>query len=717
MDKRRAQEADKISSARQTAEDSRKAREIARKARQSGASSRADAERKALEKRGIFAEQWKRERFGDEAAAAMVTTIVDSDGRRMREARVDRIVRRAVAVFADGIGGLRSLRYNKARRARGDLTAGISPEVAARLVALARMFVQRRHKERLAALPGPDASGDLIGEGQDPAASFHRTIRKVKTAALLGSALASLRIGKLAGRPAFGAGEAEDSPAATASETGAAGGAASKSLASQSAAPSSKVWASAKSASTAGAGASAAVHGAASSAQRAREEAVRMLAEMEADDDDTDDASTTTGSASSRKEFPIGSTRPMLPMPVSTPPPVSARSESKAPPLSPPVAVDPNPRQGSLAGPPALDPATAARLGAGAVSPGAHGPAAASAADSPLRARRLVQPAAAASPSLEAAASPPAAGEAVTPRQPSSSAAGIEQSPRRGQLSSLRPQQPVSGIGSGSGDSPTSPVRGHDPGGGSVREEREFGHADVALAAQAGERSSNGVGSMGREGAVGATVGADSASEASRLALSTAPRDKASLTPSEAMLLGTPDERRAGFPHDVESLAARRAAAAHRLWVAAHEVANPGVVAAVAAAARGGAEEACRATAETVRFWLRSMLLERYADTLIASGFDTLERLAMMEQEDMGVLFKIAPDLALVEEASLASLSIGSGDGISVPSGRKKRRGRQPMAPGHFKQLLRAVRRIRKYMDEADVEFMMEGAELMPDSD
>ena len=162
----------------------------------------------------------------------------------------------------------------------------------------------------------------------------------------------------------------------------------------------------------------------------------------------------------------------------------------------------------------------------------------------------------------------------------------------------------------------------------------------------------------------------------------------------------------AAIPHEVipaqidEEMitAALRAEAAHRLWVAAHEVANPGVVTAMVAAARGGADEACRASGEAVRFWLRAMLLERYADSLLAAGFDTMERVALMEEEDLQAVFKMVQS-----EPSLAEAAAGR-----APPPRK---GRMRMPPGHARQLLKAVGQIRRLMDEADIEVMAEAAD------
>lgn len=203
---------------------------------------------------------------------------------------------------------------------------------------------------------------------------------------------------------------------------------------------------------------------------------------------------------------------------------------------------------------------------------------------------------------------------------------------------------------------------------------------------------------MGGPTALGDAIGAGGSEQAASGALSAAPGDEKSLTPSEAALLGTPDAGNGGAPHDVASLAALRAQAARRLWEAAHEVANPGVVAAVVAAARGGADEACRASGESVRFWLRAMLLERYADSLLAAGFDTMERVALMEEEDLGAVFKLVPS-----EPGLAEVAAGR----AAPA----KKGRVRMPPGHSRQLLKAVARIRRLMDEADIEVMAEEAD------
>lgn len=216
--------------------------------------------------------------------------------------------------------------------------------------------------------------------------------------------------------------------------------------------------------------------------------------------------------------------------------------------------------------------------------------------------------------------------------------------------------------------------------------------------AAAAEAAAVGTGSMGRPTALGDAIGATGPEAAAAEALALAPGDEKSLTPSEAALLGTPNSKNGGAPHDVASLAALRAEAAHRLWVAAHEVANPGVVTAMVAAARGGADEACRASGEAVRFWLRAMLLERYADSLLAAGFDTMERVALMEEEDLQAVFKMVQS-----EPSLAEAAAGR-----APPPRK---GRMRMPPGHARQLLKAVGQIRRLMDEADIEVMAEAAD------
>jgi len=599
------------------------------------ATARADAEAADAEQRGRTAEGWKRTALGDEAAGRIRTVTMESDGHRMQEGRVDRIVRRALSAFAEGIGGFGALRDNKRRAKAGDIVAGISPEVAARLVAMSRAFVARRQKERLASLPGCESGGKLVAEGIDPAAVFKRSVRKVKTAARLGAVMRALTT---AG-PRSGAG-----------------------IASQSAAPSSSVWAASKPGAAPGAGLPSAPGSPAvtrtstsastsstaavtSSASAARQAAASLLKELEDDDDDDDDDSDDDDS-----DDEAGA--PFVSSPAAgeregkeqRPSPASSKSSGASSSV-----------RGDATAPPAAR--RAAAPAAAAVSPRlaplqprapAPSPAAASAAPSPGPARRLVE-----------ASAPPSSPLAVSP---------------------VRPHAPAAS--SASSSSPRA-------GSASARDR-------VAEAARAAEAAAPGTGSMGAATAVGDAIGATSAEAAGAAAGVAAPRDEQSLTPSELALLGTPDSRRDGAPHDVASIAARRAEAARRLWQAAHEVANPGVVAAVAAAARGGSEEACRAGAETVRFWLRSMLLERYADGMVSSGFDTMERVAMLQREDLGTVFRLVD-----ADETLA-------DPRAAP---RKRKGRTRMPPGHLRQLLRAAHRIRVYMDAADVEALAEEAD------
>ncbi len=620
VERRQLEASRKRAVARRAIEESKEARSARQTSRTAIARAKAEADEAAAKLRGELAEGWKVDSLGAEAASRIATVTLESDGKGQREARVGRIVRRALAVFAEGIGGFGALRANKRKAAAGDLTAGISPEVAARLVAMARSFLERKHKARLAALPGPDAGGAIVGDGQDPAASFRRSVRRVKTAARLGAAIRSLGIGRAGAAGASAAGNEGASPLL------------SRGQASASAAPTSSVWKAA------------------------------------------------------------------------------AASEG---------AASPGPRQGSLALPPTPEasPARPGAIDAVGASSGAAARAAAAeelkalekadqrraaeAASSPRKPSVLASTSAALSPSpptgvpAPAVSSPLLARSAATASREAASAASAGSSGSGGFAGSHAVPHRPAGL---STDSTSPRSAGAFSGRGSAGSSMSPPAGSLGKVAAAAEAAAVGTGSMGRPTALGDAIGATGPEAAAAQALALAPGDEKSLTPSEAALLGTPNSKNGGAPHDVASLAALRAEAAHRLWVAAHEVANPGVVTAMVAAARGGADEACRASGEAVRFWLRAMLLERYADSLLAAGFDTMERVALMEEEDLQAVFKMVQS-----EPSLAEAAAGR-----APPPRK---GRMRMPPGHARQLLKAVGQIRRLMDEADIEVMAEAAD------
>ncbi|KAA0166549.1 hypothetical protein FNF31_01327 [Cafeteria roenbergensis] len=620
VERRQLEASRKRAVARRAIEESKEARSARQTSRTAIARAKAEADEAAAKLRGELAEGWKVDSLGAEAASRIATVTLESDGKGQREARVGRIVRRALAVFAEGIGGFGALRANKRKAAAGDLTAGISPEVAARLVAMARSFLERKHKARLAALPGPDAGGAIVGDGQDPAASFRRSVRRVKTAARLGAAIRSLGIGRAGAAGASAAGNEGASPLL------------SRGQASASAAPTSSVWK-----------AAAASEGAASPGPRQGSLALPPTPEASPARPGAIDAVGASSGAAAR---------------------AAAAEELKA-------LEKADQRRAAEAASSPRKPSVLASTSA-ALSPSPPTGVPAPAVSSPLLARS------AATASREAASATSAgssgsggfAGSHAVPHRP----AGLS-------TDSTSPRSAGAFSGRGSAGSSMSPPAG-----------------SLGKVAAAAEAAAVGTGSMGRPTALGDAIGATGPEAAAAQALALAPGDEKSLTPSEAALLGTPNSKNGGAPHDVASLAALRAEAAHRLWVAAHEVANPGVVTAMVAAARGGADEACRASGEAVRFWLRAMLLERYADSLLAAGFDTMERVALMEEEDLQAVFKMVQS-----EPSLAEAAAGR-----APPPRK---GRMRMPPGHARQLLKAVGQIRRLMDEADIEVMAEAAD------
>jgi hypothetical protein len=404
------------------------------------------------------------------------------------------------------VGGLRSLKSNKARFAKGDMIAGLPSEIALRFGQIIRRFLDRRHKARLASLPGSDAGGHLVGEGQDPAASFRRS--PVKLSRLIGA-------GK-----AFQTTKTEGAV--------------------------SSVW----------------------------RHAPKPVASASG-------ASTVWKEAATEAALPAAA-----------------------------VAVSPRPALGS----PVTSSVTSVRQAAMLeVGTEVHSPMGLPEGVSPLRARRLMSDAPSLTPGSPLVRPP---GEPRPPRQMHDS----KESDDQGAPTTTTIQRVMR--------APTS-------------------------------MESRSVVAVAEDG----------------------------LTPEETSLIGKSVPGNPKQTISREYLAAKRMVNAERLWKAAFDVGHPGVTLAIAQAVEGGTATAGGATSALVAYWLEALLLGQYSETLQSAGFDSLERLALMEEDDVHLLFKVAPE---PEEEASASKK------------KKKKRSRPHMLPGHYKQLLHAVSLLRVELDKAD---------------